>query len=339
MTHSSRRGICPTCGVRMHCHGDRRLRCPQGHGTFRVHPRKRGRPRRRLLRTPTAVAFLRGRESIRGIAARLDRSIGATHERVRRRIVRIANAPVPTDRIPPDGPLICIADALWTTVAGERWTVSMVLLRAVHATEAVVALAHAEPGGEGAVSWHRATRRLPVEVRDRVVAATIDGKRGLRDALLIGCRRPGRNPIPLQRCTFHILAEFLRRIGKRETRQEPVFAGRAWMVGRRLLREPRMHQRNALETILRTIGAHARCPRRTCDAIRWFIRQIPDATVCYRVTHHRIPSTTATAEAACKQLRRILTRIRPTTPSALALAAETFLRMSRPIRCKSHRIN
>lgn len=338
MTHSSRRGTCHTCGVRMHRHGDRRLRCPNGHGTIRIYQRKRGRPRHRLLRTPTAVAFLRGRESIRGIAARLDRSIGAAHDRLRRRITRIAGVPVPTDRIPPEGPLILIADALWTNVGGARWTVSIVLLRAVHDTEACVALVYAERGGEDVVSWHRAIHRMSAAVRNRVVAATTDGHRGLRAVLMTACRSPRGHAIPIQRCTFHILAELLRRIGKRETRREP-FASRAWGLARCLLREPRAHQRNAIEADLRMLAAHHRCPQRTHNAIRWFVRQVPDATICYRVTHHQIPSTTAAAEAACKQIRRTLTRIRPTTESALLLAANTFFRMSRPIQCKPHRIS
>lgn len=322
----------------MHCHGDRRLRCPNGHGTIRVHQRKRGRPRLRLLKTPTAVAFLRGRESIRGIAQRLDRSIGATHDRVRRRITAIARQPIPSDRIPSEGPLILIADALWTMVAGERWTVSIILLRAVHEPVARIALVHPERGGEGAVSWHRAIHRLPEATRNRVVAATTDGHRGLRDAIRSACRRPGGNAIPIQRCTFHVLAELLRRIGKRETRSD-AYATRAWVLARRMLREPRMHQRHVMGAALRVVADRPQCPSRTRDAIRWFLRQVPDATVCYRTTHHRMPATTACAEAAYKQLRRTLTRIRPTTESTLTLAADTYFRMSHPIQCKSHRIS
>ncbi len=320
----------------MYRHGDRRLRCPNGHGTVRIHQRKRGRPRLRLLKVPTATAFLRGQESIRGIAARLDRSIGATHDRVRRRITVMAQRPVPSDRIPSDGPLLLIADALWTMVAGERWTVSVVIIRAVAAPVAHIVLVRPERGGEGAVSWHRAIHQLPEAVRNRVVAATTDGHRGLRDAIRSACRRPHGNAIPIQRCTFHVLAELLRRIGKKETRAD-AHATRAWALARRLLREPRMHQRHAMAAGLQAVADHRRCPPRTRDAIRWFLRQVPDATVCYRATHHRMPSTTACAEAACKQLRRTLTRIRPTTESALALAADTFIRMSRPLRCAPHR--
>lgn len=101
--------------------------------------------------------------------------------------------------IPPDVPLIALADAMMRLVCGSMYTFYFVLLRRVDGTEAVICDPPVLPGKETAAGWYAAFNRLPPEVSGRIKALVCDGHPGLASVALW-------RSWPLQWCNFHIIA-------------------------------------------------------------------------------------------------------------------------------------
>lgn len=335
--HHPRRYTCPHCGGSTHRHGDRRRRCSVCRATFRVYPRKRGRPKTKPPSSSTALRFLAGRDSVRSLAVRLGKSVGTAHRRLRQRMVAFVHE-TPRSPIPAATPFVLIADGLWILMNGVRWTIALVLLRERNGDRASLAAVIPRRGYENTALWCDAFTRIPEEVKTRVIGAVSDDNGGLQRAITLTFVRSSCYPIPVQRCIFHLLAEFLRKLTKKATRTNPV-TKRVWHLSRVLLNEPRAHQRHAMEAMIVNLVKRADCPPRTKLATRWFVKRIPEATVCYRAAHARLPTTSSCAEAICKKLRKMLGRIRPRTESDLLLACELFIRLTPSVRCKSHRID
>lgn len=328
---------CPRCSRRLHRHGERRWYCPRCHRAFRFHHKRRG-PKRRLrtLRPLTVRRFLAGRHSVRSLQERGQRSLGATHRRLRRGLCQLARGLL-RPPLPAFGGVIIVADALWLRIRGRRVTVYVILVRPVWSDTAVVAVVLPREEWECEAGWRAALLELPPTLRRCVRGASVDEHAGLTRALRDLCGEPGED-LPIQWCQFHCLAEFLRKLGRKTVKRDPVTAA-VWGLVRRMLREPRASARRRLIHQLQRLARRRVCPPRTVRAVHWFLARIPRVTVTFRYPRRRLPTTTGSAESSCNLLRTLFRRVRPRSMDALETACAIFLRLHPTIQCtsKSHR--
>lgn len=278
---------------------------------------------------PVVRRFLKGKADVRSLN---HHSYGATHRRLTAGLhVLCQSLPIP---LIPDGPLIAIPDALWLRLHGKRITVYIVLLRSRDRDQAVKAVVHARQGGEGYDGWKRALLRLPDHVRHRIVGATTDGHEGLRRALqeCCGTQAPWQS-LPLQRCQFHCLAELQRKIGKKRIRRNQ-YASFVWHGARNwLAHKGRFGPHAGSMGFIGWISRQKDCPTPVRQAAAWFCRVGPQAGVTYDEARLRLPSTTGSAEASCKRLRHLLTRLRPTSMKRLHEICTLFQKIHPSVTC------
>jgi hypothetical protein len=214
-------------------------------------------------------------------------------------------------RIPRKGALIAIVDALWLWVKGERVTVYVILLKRVYRGNAITAVVYPERGWEGEAGWIAACKQLSPSVRRRIFAATIDEHSGLRSAVSSLFGTPEHPPL-IQWCQFHCLAELLRKLGKKRIRHN-AFAQMVWENARDLFQCSLGQLCDFCLYILQAVPRDPRCPAKVKVAAAWFVSRLPQTCVAHIYESLGIPGTTGSAEATCKRLRKLLTRVRPTS--------------------------
>lgn len=298
--------------------------------TRRLCPVKRG-PKPKVTSRRTTLAFLTGRAHVRDIAALRKQSYGGAHAALQRgigKLMRDRPQAFPWD----NGEVILIADALWLRIKGERVTVYVVLLRLPHESTAYLVSVQPLFGWESGKGWREVIRAFPRCLREYVAAAVIDGNGGLQEAIQEHCGIPPDEPVLMQHCQFHCLAALLHRLGKKAVRVQPDTA-LCWEFARRMLAtadaDERLIWRNLLVMAIRL----PECPERTRRGIIWFDVAYRRTTVCYDSPSRSIPTTTGTAEAVCRQLRRTFERIRPRSAERLQQACRLFLRRHPQFRC------
>lgn len=210
LSSTPKRHRCLTCNVPLHRHGDRRYRCPRCGATMRVRQRKRGPKQKQGTSTDTAHFYLRGKFTVRDAADFLGVSYGTAHERIRRGVGRFLSSTDETGFRWNCKKVTLIVDALWLWCGGERWTVYFVLARHVGESEARIVVCGGYPGSESYLGWRKALTAVPVSIRHVVIAVTSDGHAGLQLAARDSCPKAIH-----QRCQFHVLADFRRRLGIR----------------------------------------------------------------------------------------------------------------------------
>lgn len=320
---------CPQCGHLLHHHGDRRFRCPSCGKTRRLHRRRPG-PKRKCRWTPPRLAefFLQGKFTVRDAASFQNVSYGSAHAWIQRALTRYVERSAPGTHSSDDTRLVLIADALWLWCGRERWTVYLILARGVGKTEARLAMCCAFAGNESTAGWLEAFTALPAELRGLTVGVTSDGHLGLRHAV--------RELFPdraHQWCQFHVLSEFLRRLGGKAAVKRDQATRSCWGTARLLLRLDTHELRHHCYLLLRQHIRMRGCPNRTRNAVRWFCRIAENATVGHDVLNANLPLTTGSAEATCKRLRRLLRQVRPTSSEQLQRALDIFACLHPTVRC------
>jgi hypothetical protein len=265
-------------------------------------------------------------------------SYGTAHERIRRGIGSFLQQSSVGLFSWSGQDVTLVPDALWLFCGGERWTVYCVLARHVGDREARIAVCGARRGGETHAGWHAAIEALPFHMRLCTVGVTSDGHGGLERAVRELCPQAIH-----QRCQFHVLADLLRRLGKKAVGCNPD-TQRCWQVARSILRAEDPRERKLWYDVLGTAVRMPFCPERTRDAALWFLRIAEEAVAAYRNPLADIPLTTGSAEAMCKRMRRVFLRVRPTSPAHLQQAMEVFIHLYPFVQCngssylfKSHR--
>lgn len=279
------------------------------------------------------MAYLAYRR-IRDVAAAHGRSYGAAHARIQRSLAsipRIIPAPFTWNWLF-GHELVLVADALWLRVNGQRVTVYIVLLREIDSTTAHLVIAHPLPGTESGEGWRRILSALPRSMREWITTATIDGHGGLHGAIEDLCSVPG-DPVGIQWCQFHCKRELLRRVGKKAIERNRA-TRLCWDLALRLLDTPQYGERRFWWALLALAARLPACPERTWRAVLWFRMASPRATIAYRYTCQHVPTTSNSAEAMCKALRRILRKVRPSSAERVLLACRLLLRRNPTVTCR-----
>ena len=293
-----------------------------------MRPRKRGPKRMQGVSSDASLFFLQGKITVRDAAGFLGVSYGTAHERIRRGIGRLAEKDRPKAFRWNGSKVVLVLDALWLRCNGERWTIYFVLARHTGESEARIASCGACAGSESYAGWNQAIASIPSEVRAATIGVTSDGQKGIQ--LAVHRLMPSAAH---QRCQFHVLADLLRRLGKRTVGTEDG-TKRCWDIARLILRMDDPFIREKCYKLIISLAHPLSTSKRTRRAIRWFCRIAEQATVAHGVLDHDIPFTTGSAEAMCKRMRRVLEQIRPTSPQQIQRAIDVFVQLHPSVHCK-----
>ncbi len=187
--------LSPCCRVNSIQYGNRRRQCVRCRQTWRPHPRRHGR-RRKRVHAIRVLQYLRGTcRSTIATARQQRRSLETV--RADRRRSRDVFLRTPWLKQPDRGALLCIADALVQRIAGRWYTVYCILIRSIDADIAIIAPPLLRLGHEDRDGWLAAIGQLPPQTRLRIIALVSDGHHALRGIAL-------ERHWYIQRCHFHL---------------------------------------------------------------------------------------------------------------------------------------
>lgn len=283
------------CRGKIYRYGSRRRQCAYCLRTWRIRKRKRG---RKSIRIPSTLArryISRALPSLPNLAQQRGVPVARIRYRVRRSLNKLlAN---PSWDAPPSGiPLIAIADAIWQWIDGERYTLHIILLKAVGGTKATICPPLLRQGNE-TLGWPAMFSTIPPEWRNRIVALICDGNSGLISIAY-------HNQWPVQRCHAHLrrfLNNYLRTgpLAKQRFLAEEVHN----LVTALLTSRSRLQvARNALR--LREIY-HTTQSRGIRKVISGFISHIPEYRTYLDYPELNLPVTTNALESLNNLIREL----------------------------------
>lgn len=200
------------------------------------------------------------------------------------------------------GALVAVADAIWYRVAGQKYTIYVILLRPIESSHAVICPPLILPGHEDFLDWQRAFDNLPMAFKARIVALICDGGTGL----ILAART--RNWI-IQRCHFHLISAVQNYLttGPRSTQR--VYALHVMQTVQKLLRTDKLRELTPLLTELIEI----RC-RSTSRGLRrvlgGLLQNYSDYHAYLKYPQLNLPTTSNSAESSIQCLRDLMYRCR-----------------------------
>lgn len=263
---------------------------------------------------PPLEALVRARGAKRGaLQRRLSRSLASF----------IVRTPWP---VPPEGELICIADAMLQMINRSWYTVFFVLLRGIDAYEAAIAPPVVLAGKETIGGWAETLNALPHVLQSRIRALVCDGHPGL---VYYG-RSSGWK---IQRCHFHLIASIQgrrSRWGQSRHREE---GERLYRLVTKFLHAPRDVDLLPLLTEIETMGweTHSRQLRKI---IKGFVTFAEDYRTYRAYPGLHLPTTNNAAESLIGMVQALCYRTRGfRTPESFQRWIEALVKERKTIRC------
>lgn len=310
--------------------GARRRQCGKCKCTWRIRQKKRGRKAKRASAS-FASAYLSGfRSTVRNMATQ--RKIGRSSvQRALARSIEKYTVQHGNDwfmRIPTDGDLVLIADAIWYRIKGMKYTIYVLLLRQKCGIDAVILPPTIFPGHEDIAGWLEAVSIIPKDMKIRIGAIVCDGGTGLVNLAY-------RNKWLLQRCQFHLLSAVQNYITTGPRSKNPAFAQTVLHLVQKVitetsqmcvlhalkeLREIQMASRSkGVRRILGGLALHLNEYRTYIDYPQW-----------------NLPATSNTAESCIQCIRDLMYQCRGfRTKEKLELWLRAFVAHKKTIRCRS----
>jgi len=232
--------------------------------------------------------------------------------------------------LPSAGPFVLVADVLWFKFVGHDWGLFLLALKPTREDKAYFLDPVLLPGGESYENWSRALRSVPEDLQQGVKALVTDGFR-------CAPRLAQEHGWIHQRCHFHLIAYLQVRRGRRNT----IVPGRPirekiyqTVLALLAAREPLTVRRSVAR--LKRLASHPDCPRSMQMTVSETIRNL-DAFRAYCL-HPRLhlPTTTGTAEAMGKLIRKRVETVR--TQAALQLWATAIVRSKSPLTCNGKNV-
>lgn len=190
----------PCCRGRIIKFGKRRRQCILCRSTWRIRQKKRGRKRKRAIKTlfrkylnheiPTIYVLARIRKG---------KSEDQRQRDLRRSLKKFIDS-TPWPPFPYGEPVISVADAMMITINKKIYTFYFILVKRVLDTKATIAAPYIAEGKESYEGWQKAFAALPKAVLASICALVCDGHLGL-----IYMAR--RKSWIIQRCNFHAIAK------------------------------------------------------------------------------------------------------------------------------------
>lgn len=230
----------------------------------------------------------------------------------------------PWPSIPSSGKLIIVADALMVHSEKKLVSIYFIIVKRPEDSIATILPPYFGAARENDTDWLRAFAAMPEDVRARVFCLVADGKRGLR----LTAKRYGWL---LQRCHFHALGSFERRLSAR---------GRARKEGQVLHQAVLTTLRTKHENdVLLAIGQLTRLSltvtsKMLRQMIREFIKNHKHFRTYLQFPQYHIPITTGSLESLNSLLRDMLRRARGLrTHRSLVAWVEGFVKYKKTITC------
>lgn len=307
----------PCHGAPVQRYGGRRRRCTLCGHTWSVHPRTRGRNRRRLD-TELPRQLLNDREPARTLSRRRHCSVSTLYRRARLAFDYCRRLP---DEPPlaQEQDLVLLVDGLHFSFSEQRWTLYDMALKSAHEQRAWFLDPVMLQGPESILAWEQALSNIPTAIFLRIRALVADGFRGMKElAHSYGW--------VYQRCHYHIWAQL-----------------RMWMdIGRR--DEGMADLRRAIRTVLlardEDLAEQAGCmlaaevryhPGPMSDILRQILRDWRAVRAYWHYPQYGIPRTTSTVESMHNLIRQAV--VKTSTPRAVARRANALIRVHGPVKC------
>lgn len=320
------------CRAKVIQFGARRRQCVECRRTWRVWPRKAGRPRLRHLDRLIHQVLIK-RRSLTELAHAMRLSRQALSYRFLRALKLHFKLSKPNHPMG-HGDLVLLVDGLWFRFKGRPWVIYLMAFKRPADDTATFIDPVLRPGTESREGWICALQTIPAGSRENIRAIVCDNFMGSMTIARV-------NGWILQYCHFHLLASLHSKLGLRrpstvgaiETRRE------AYELVRTALTTPDEHIRKAAEHRVRALGDSRLLPFRFSNILREFVRRLDNYRAYRNHPALRLPRTTGSMESMGRIIRDMLGRNRSlSTPETLQLWVTAYVRLRPKVACRPSEI-
>lgn len=319
----------PCCGAKSHKRGRRRRSCSKCGKFWTIRKKRRGRKQIRVHADINQTVVERG-ESLRHKAKRVKKG----RELVRRRHETNLNGLVkqmPLSKAP-KGYLVAVADAMTTHADGEKYTIFLILLRAVDEKVATVMEPLVRRGHETTAGWREALGQLREEDRSRVKALVSDGFKGFK----LIAREEGWLH---QRCHFHLLKTLQslrgnrwRNVKNKKMREE------MYQLVLKILVERNEKKVRRLTEKLKDMASDEECPKWIGLRVRGFLKEVEEFRTYIHCPKLNLPTTTNSAETTVNLISEMIRSTRGfKTHKSLEKWVKIKVRNLKKIQCNGNK--
>lgn len=310
-------GKSPCCQAKIYKFGGKRKQCSLCKKTWSIRQKKRGRKSRRANSDLLDKVLGKGQK----IAHIADRKGSVGSPALSYRLKKAMVAKSRCDEYP-IGWLILIADALWFELDGKRWTLYLLAVRSITGGLAYFLDPILLPGRETGTGWTESLASMPPEIENRVLALVSDGFRGL-------CHSAKQKSWVIQRCHFHLLAQFKVQLGFWKKLPDHPIRKEIYATVCQLLKT-KEHEIEYSEKLYELLTSNY-CPHRYREVGIEFLRRLPEFRSYLRYPELRLPHTTGCLESFNKIIRDRCKYVR--APESLRLRAIALTRVRTTIAC------
>lgn len=312
------------CGAKIRRFSGRRRQCATCFKTWRIRPKKRGRPALRadfrLIRR-----VLQDRRSLTAIAHRRR----LTRAALSRRFLKALQAQLARPRALTTSPKDCILllDGLWFRFKRRPWVLYLMALRPVHTDTATFIDPMLIEGPERKQAWLQAISSIPLDHRKKIRALVGDK--------FSGCISIAEeNDWVHQLCHFHLLAQLRGSLGKRSSVSAPLIRHEAYRLIKKALLTADGKQIDWMSLCLKAMLAEGKMSVHFKRAIRSFLRHINAYHAFLAYPDLRLPRTNNSAEAMGRRIRDLMRQARNvSSPESLILWATKHIRLHPNVAC------
>jgi len=310
-------GKSPCCQAKIYKFGGKRKQCSFCKKTWSIRQKKRGRKTKRA--NPDLLDKILGKGQ--RVSHLADRKGSVGQPALSYRFKKAMAAKLRANKYP-IGWLMLIADALWFELDGRRWTLYLFAVRSTtgglaHFLDPVLL-----PGRETGAGWAESLASIPPEMESRILALVSDGFRGL-------CYLAKQKSWLIQRCHFHLLAQFKVQLGFWKKLPDHPIRKEIYAMVCKLLKT-KEHESEYSEKLYELLTSN-RCPHRYREVGMEFLRRLPEFRSYLKYPELHLPHTTGCLESFNKIIRDRCKYAR--TPESLRLRAVSLTRVRTTITC------
>lgn len=294
----------PCCGTSFQRWGNRRRYCVHCHKTWRIRHKKRGRKSKRVNEKMALKYFRRQLPPLRVLAQQRNCGKSVLQDGLQRslRMYVQKNQEKWKKMFHHSGGLIAVADAIWYRVAGQKYTIYVILLRPVQSSQAIICPPLILPGHEDFLGWQQAFDNLPTALKVRILALVCDGGTGL----ILAAK--SRNWI-IQRCHFHLISAVQNYLTTSPRSTQRTYALHVMQIVQLLLRTNESKKLSPLLTELTEIRRQStsRGLRRVLGGL---LQNYSDYHAYFKYPGLNLPTTSNSAESSIQCIRDLMYRCR-----------------------------
>ncbi|MEK7173182.1 MAG: transposase [Patescibacteria group bacterium] len=310
-------GKSPCCQAKIYKFGGKRKQCSLCKKTWSIRKKKRGRKSKRVNPDLLRKVLAQG-QKMSHIA---DRKGSVGQSALSRQLRKAMMAKTRSNEYP-IGWLVLIADALWFELGGQRWTLYLFAVRSTTGGLAYFLDPVLLPGRETGAGWTESLASIPSEIENRVLALVSDGFRGL-------CCLAKQKSWVIQRCHFHLLAQFKIQLGFWKKMPDHPIRKEIYDMVCKLLKT-KEHEIECSEKLYELLTSKY-CPHRYREVGMEFLRRLSEFRSYLKYPELHLPHTTGCIESFNKIIRDRCKYAR--TPEALNLRVISLTRIRTTITC------